>query len=218
MLSLTEENYLKSIYHLSQASGTVGVNELSRELGTKMSSVNAMMKKLHQKALISYESYKPVMLTEKGRREAALVVRRHRLTEMFLVQIMHFSWDQVHEIAEQMEHIRSAVFFEKMDAILGHPTHDPHGSPIPDKDGKIKRKRERKLSDCLVGETVLISSVSQGSDEFLRFLSQRKLSLGLSLKIKHIEPFDGTMQIIIKGRKPEFLSKVVCEKLMVSVS
>jgi DtxR family Mn-dependent transcriptional regulator len=104
MLSLTEENYLKAIFHLSAAEGHVGMNELSKELGTKMSTANAMMKRLSLKGLLDYESYKPVKLTERGRREAALVVRRHRLTEMFLVEVMHFSWDQVHEIAEQMEH------------------------------------------------------------------------------------------------------------------
>lgn len=215
MLSLTEENYLKAIFHLSAVDGHAGINELSKELGTKMSSVNAMMKKFCEKGLLDYESYKPVRLTDKGRREAAMIVRRHRLTEMFLVEVMHFSWDQVHEIAEEMEHIRSSVFFDKMDAMLGYPSSDPHGSPIPDKDGKIKKRREKKLSECQAGDELILSSVSQSSDEFLRFLSHRKLSLGLSLTVKKVEPFDGSMQIQVKARRPEFLSREVCEKLMV---
>lgn len=215
MLSLTEENYLKAIFHLSAAEGHVGMNELSKELGTKMSTANAMMKRLSLKGLLDYESYKPVKLTERGRREAALVVRRHRLTEMFLVEVMHFSWDQVHEIAEQMEHIRSSVFFDKMDAMLGYPSSDPHGSPIPDKDGRVKRRKEKKLSECRAGDKLLLSSVNQGSDDFLRFLSQRRLTLGLSFTVMKVESFDGSMQITVKGRRPEFLSREVCEKLMV---
>jgi DtxR family Mn-dependent transcriptional regulator len=218
MLSLTEENYLKAIFHLSPAGNHVSLNELSKALGIKMSTVTAMMKKLSQKGLLEYATYKPVNLTEQGRIEAALVIRRHRLTEMFLVEVMEFSWDQVHEIAEQMEHIRSSVFFDKMDTILGHPSTDPHGSPIPDKDGKIKKRKEKMLSECKEGDEVKISSVRQGSDEFLRFLSQRKLHLGLALTVKKIEPFDGSMRISIPGRRQEFLSRDVCEKLMVAFS
>lgn len=215
MLSLTEENYLKAIFHLSETDGYAGINELSKELGTKMSTVNAMIKKLSLKGMLEYETYKPVRLTRRGRREAAWVVRRHRLTEMFLVQVMQFSWDQVHEIAEQMEHIRSEVFFDKMDAILGFPSTDPHGSPIPDKDGKINRRKEKPLHDCSPGDVVILSSIHQGSDEFLRFLSDRSLTLGLLLTIESVEPFDGSMEIRVKGRKPQFLSKQVCEKLMI---
>ncbi len=137
MYSLAEENYLKGLFHLSDEAGEVGVNELSRHLGIKMPTVNSMVKKLCDKGLVHYESYKPLRLTPSGRKEAALIIRKHRLTEMFLVEKMGFGPDRIHEIAEQIEHIQSPEFFEKMDALLGYPTVDPHGSPIPDKAGQM---------------------------------------------------------------------------------
>ena len=138
MNSLTEENYLKALFNLSQEDGEVSVNELSKHLQIKMPTVTSMMKKLGEKKLVNYESYKPLKLTEKGRREAGLIIRKHRLTEMFLVEQMSFGWEQVHEIAEQIEHIHSPEFFEKMDELLGYPKFDPHGSPIPDKTGQME--------------------------------------------------------------------------------
>lgn len=139
MYSLAEENYLKGLFHLSNEAGEVGVNELSLHLGIKMPTVNSMMKRLCDKGLVHYESYKPLRLTTVGRKEAALIIRKHRLTEMFLVEKMGFSWERVHDIAEQIEHIQSPEFFEKMDLLLGHPTKDPHGSPIPDKAGRMPK-------------------------------------------------------------------------------
>ena len=133
MHSYTEENYLKALFNLANEMGEVSANELSKHLEIKMPTVNSMMKKLSEKKLVYYESYKPFKLTEKGKKEAGLVIRKHRLTEMFLVEKMDFGWEQVHVIAEQIEHIKSPEFFEKMDQMLGFPTIDPHGSPIPDK-------------------------------------------------------------------------------------
>jgi DtxR family Mn-dependent transcriptional regulator len=215
MNSLAEENYLKALFTLSNEKGEVNVNELSKRLDIKMPTVTSMMKKLSAKKLVHYESYKPLRLTEKGKRAAAIIIRKHRLTEMFLVEKMGFGWEDVHEIAEQVEHIQSPEFFEKMDELLGFPKLDPHGSPIPDKNGKIVWKEYSKLSECQAGDTVKLSAVINTSSEFLKFLNKRELSLGLKVKIKSVEPFDRTM-VVSYGKRPlETLSHTVCERLLV---
>ncbi len=215
MISLTEENYLKTLFNLSIESGEVNVNELSKRLGIKMPTVTVMMKKLSEKKLVNYESYKPLRLTEKGRREAGLIIRKHRLAEMFLVEKMGMGWEEVHDIAEQIEHIQSAVFFEKMDALLGFPKVDPHGSPIPDKNGKLVWKEYIKLSDCKEGDTVKLAAVIQTSSDFLKFLNSRNLRLGMKLKIRKIESFDRSIQVNYGQQNKETLSNTVCERLLV---
>ena len=218
MNSLAEENYLKALFNLSSETGEVNVNELSKHLRIKMPTVTSMMKRLAQKKLVHYESYKPLKLSEKGKREAGLIIRKHRLTEMFLVEKMGFSWDQVHEIAEQVEHIHSPEYFEKMDELLGHPKIDPHGSPIPDKNGKLVSKAQKKLSDCKAGEVMELSAVIHSSDDFLKFLNSRELKLGLKIKIMSVEPFDKSMVISYAKRPAETLSHIVCERLLVEKS
>lgn len=215
MHSYTEENYLKALFNLSAEKGEVTVNEVSKELGIKMPTVNSMIKKLAEKKLVQYESYKPLRLTEKGKREAALIIRKHRLTEMFLVQQMGFGWDEVHEIAEQIEHLQSPAFFEKMDALLGYPKTDPHGSPIPDKTGKMEWLEYEKLSSCKPGDTVMLSAVLQSSDEFLKFLNSRELKLGQKIKVKRIEKFDSSMTVSYGKKTNEMLSHTVSERLLV---
>lgn len=215
MNSLTEENYLKALFNIADDKGEVSVNDLSKYLCIKMPTVNSMMKKLSEKKLVHYESYKPLRLTEKGKKEAGLVIRKHRLTEMFLVNKMNFGWEYVHDIAEQMEHIKSPEFFEKMDELLGYPKIDPHGSPIPDKNGKLVWKEYNKLSDCKVGETVKLAAVIHTSSEFLKFLSTREMHLGVGIKIKYIESFDKSMTITYSKTHTEILSNVVCERLLV---
>lgn len=215
MHSYTEENYLKALFNLANEKGEVSANELSKKLDIKMPTVNSMMKKLSEKKLVHYESYKPLKLTEKGKKEAGLIIRKHRLTEMFLVQKMDFGWEQVHEVAEQMEHLHAPDFFEKMDEMLGYPTIDPHGSPIPDKSGKIDWKHYEKLSDCKAGETVKLSAVINGTDEFLKFLNTRELHLGVKIKIRQVEIFDGSMQVSYLKKTNETLSHTVAERLLV---
>ena len=215
MNSLTEENYLKAIFHLIDDEQNVTINELSKFLGIKMPSVNSMIKKFSQKNWVIYESYKPIKITDNGRIEAARVVRKHRLTEMFLVDKMGFGWENVHEIAEQLEHIQSEIFFDKMDEILNYPKIDPHGEPIPDKDGNIINQDFSKLSECMIGDKVTLRSVTISTDDFLNYLNQRELSLGIEIEILSIEKFDSSFTILFNNKK-ESLSKMVCDKLLVT--
>ncbi len=215
MNSLTEENYLKALFNIASEAGEVNVNELSKRLGIKMPTVTSMMKKLAEKKLVHYESYKPLHLTEKGKKEAGLIIRKHRLTEMFLVEKMNFGWEDVHDVAEQIEHIQSPAFFDKMDELLGYPKIDPHGSPIPDKNGKIVWKEYNKLSDCKAGEAVRLAAVINTSSEFLKYLNSRELRLEIKIKIKSVEAFDKSMIVSYGKRKTEILSNIVCERLLV---
>lgn len=215
MNSHAEENYLKALFNLSNGTGVVNVNELSKHLNIKMPTVTSMMKKLASKNLVHYESYKPLRLTDLGKKEAAAIIRKHRLMEMFLVEKMGFGWEQVHDIAEQIEHIQSPLFFEKMDEILGYPKVDPHGSPIPDKDGNLQWKEYIKLSDCKINDRVILGAVVNNSSDFLEFLNSRNLRLGLQITIKSIEPFDKTMVVQYENHPNETLSYTVCKRLLV---
>ena len=214
MNSLTEENYLKALYHLINDNDEVSVNDLSRQLNIKMPSVNSMIKKFADKKWVKYESYKPIKLTESGKKEASLIVRKHRLTEMFLVEKMGFGWEIVHEIAEQLEHIHSEVFFDKMDEILNYPKVDPHGEPIPDKDGNVIQPDFKKLSKCQENEIVELASVTTSSEEFLSFLNKRNLSLGTEIKVLQREDFDQSMKVFYNDQEENF-SKTVCDRLLV---
>jgi len=215
MDSLTAENYLKALFHLAGRTGEVGVSELAKRLRIKMPTVSSMMKKLAGQGLVHYRPYKPLRLTGRGRRAALLIIRKHRLIELFLVQNMGFRWDQVHDIAEQVEHVHAAELFEKMDAMLGFPKIDPHGEPIPDKHGKIQRATLHTLSSCREGETVTIRAVADASTEFLAYLNHHGLMLGVTITIRSVEPLDGSMKIASGKRRRETLSHPVCDRLLV---
>ena len=218
MHSLAEENYLKALFSLSSDNnGEVSVNDLSKHLCIKMPTVTSMMKKLAAKELVHYESYKPVRLTESGRKVAALVIRKHRLTEMFLVEKMGFKWDEVHDIAEQIEHIKAPSFFDSMEELMDYPQVDPHGSPIPDKDGNIKNYNYKKLSEFEEGCKVQVLGLNNSSKEFLEFLNSRCISLKTIMEIKSIEAFDSTMVVNYEGHNSESLSLKVCERLLVEL-
>jgi len=213
--SLTEENYLKALYHLTLDKGTVNVKELALYFGIKMPTVTSMIKRLSTKQLVHYESYKPLKLTDLGYKTAALIVRKHRLTEMFLVQKMGLGWEHVHDIAEQIEHIQSPLFFEKMDELLGFPTMDPHGSPIPDKNGRINPRMNLKLSECQVGQRVVLVAMLNDSSDFIKILNAKKLQLGQILQILSIQEFDKTMTLSYADHPAEMISHVVCQQLLV---
>lgn len=212
--SYTKENYLKALYHLTAEKGEVTINELAQHLNLKMPSVTSMVQKLSDEKLLKYEKYRPVRLTEKGRKEAGLIIRKHRLTEMFLVEKMQFGWEEVHNIAEQIEHIESAPFFQKMDEMLGYPTTDPHGSPIPDPQGKVGAIDNVALSEVKEGKTVRLAGLAQSGDDFLKFLNSKKIRLGTAIKVIRKETFDGSMQLLI-NKEEISLSDVVCRQLLV---
>ncbi|QRY57583.1 iron (metal) dependent repressor, dtxr family protein [Sphingobacterium siyangense] len=215
MISQTEENYLKALYNLTYLKGDANVNEISKRLDIKMPTVNSMMKKLADKGFVHYESYKPLRLTEEGKKEAALIIRKHRLTEMYLVEKMGFAWDEVHQIAEQIEHIHSPEFFSKMDELLGYPTVDPHGSPIPDSNGVMPLENYVFLNSCKVGDIVTLMAVQPSSKELLQYLTAKDLELGTTLIIKSIEPFDASITVEYKARPIEVLSSKVTATLLV---
>ena len=214
MLSLTEENYLKTLYHLGMGESEVSVLDLSVGLSIKMPTVNSMVKKLSEKGLVNYEKYRPLSLTEKGKKEAGLIIRKHRLTEIYLVEKMGFAWDEVHEIAEQVEHIKSATFFNKISEILNHPKVDPHGSPIPDENGVLPALNYVKLSDCAINDVVTFAGVANSLDSFLRLLGNINLKLGETIKIKSHQDFDKSMKILFSD-KIENLSESVCQNILV---
>lgn len=217
MLSFTEENYLKAIYRLSEG-GTKSVltNEIAEIMSTKAASVTDMIKKLSLKNLIGYEKYYGVKITKQGKSEALMVIRKHRLWETFLVEKLQFSWDEVHDVAEQLEHIQSNLLIEKLDEFLGFPTADPHGHPIPDKHGKIQTVRQIPLSDVVVSKKCVVRSVKDGSPSFLQYLSKIGVYIGAPVVILEKIDFDGSLEILIDGNKKVFISRDAAQNLLVT--
>ncbi len=217
MYSTTEENYLKSLYALADQKEKVSISELSRLLKVSLPTVNSMIKNLESQGLVNYKKYEPISLTKKGKKEAALVIRKHRLTEMYLVKQMGFGWEEVHEIAEQLEHINSPVLFDRMNELLGFPKTDPHGSPIPDKDGEIIFVSHTKLSDCKAGEVVKLIALANSSTDLLKFLNKIDLNLGTEMEIKFVESYDSSMVVCYKNHSSEIFSQIVCNHLLVEL-
>ncbi|MBJ7429098.1 MAG: metal-dependent transcriptional regulator [Bacteroidia bacterium] len=214
MRTLAEENYLKAIYNLSQQESGATASKLSEQLNVKLPTINSMVNKLAEKELVEYQKYKGFILTAKGQKYALEVIRKHRLTELFLVKIMGFGWEEVHDIAEEVEHIKSPAFFEKMDLILSNPKFDPHGTPIPDKEGKLPKNTLKQLSSIEVGKTTTFVAVSDSSTDFLSYLSRVGLTLYSSIQIIDREVFDGLLKI--KTNKQTItLSGQVADKILV---
>ncbi len=216
-LSYTEENYLKTIYRLSDGgANSVATNEIAESLETKAASVTDMVKKLSAKSLISYERYYGVKITKQGRTAALGIVRKHRLWETFLVDKLQFSWDEVHEVAEQLEHIQSPLLIEKLDAFLGFPTVDPHGHPIPDKNGKLQEVRCIALSELGLKRKSIVRSVNNGTPAFLQYLSKIGVYIGASVSIQEKIEFDGSLEILLDGKKRVFISRDAAQNLLVT--
>jgi DtxR family transcriptional regulator, Mn-dependent transcriptional regulator len=215
MLSLTEENYLKTIYHLSDGgSKSVLTNELAEAMNTKAASATDMIKKLSAKEFISYEKYYGVNVTQKGKTEALLVIRKHRLWETFLVEKLGFSWDEVHEVAEQLEHINSPRLIQKLDEFLGYPTIDPHGDPIPDSKGKLKVLPLVSLDQVKTGYHGKITAVKDSDSNLLKFLDKIGARPGIKIKILGKEAYDESMEILIDDHRV-FISKEVSQNILV---
>lgn len=202
MLSKSEENYLKAIYHLSASIPEgISTNAIAQQLETKASSVTDMVKKLADKELVFYKKYQGVTLTKSGEKVAANVIRKHRLWEVFLVEKLSFNWDEVHEVAEQLEHIQSEKLIDELDSFLGYPKRDPHGDPIPDKDGNINILEKSLLSTLPVKTQVICVGVKDTSSDFLRYLDKQGIALGKEISIIEKENFDNSMRIEIDQKE-----------------
>ena len=209
MFTLSEENYLKAIYHLELDTGKgVSTNAIAKKLETKASSVSDMIKKLSEKDVVVYKKYKGVTLTAFGKKIAASIVRKHRLWEVFLVDKLNFSWDEVHDVAEQLEHIKSPKLVNQLDSFLGFPSHDPHGDPIPDKDGGLKIIEKSLLSTLEKNETGVCVGVNDSSSEFLKFLDKKEITLGKQIIVLEKEDFDDSLSIQIDGKKLSISNKI----------
>lgn len=213
MYSQAEENYLKCIYALEMEHGEeVSTNLIASKIKTKASSVTDMLKKLSVKDLVAYKKYQGVRLTERGREAALSVVRKHRLWECFLVQKLDFKWDEVHEIAEQLEHIESDLLIDKLDAFLRFPKTDPHGDPIPDKHGRMIISETVRVLDMRIGSSGILTGVKDSSGPFLKYLNKKNLALGDKIKVIDIEPYDQSVHIETRTHRL-VLSNNVAENL-----
>lgn len=216
MLSFTEENYVKGIYALTRNHDKgASTNEIAHFMKTKASSVTDMVKKLSKKKLINYVPYQGVTLTEEGRLTAVKVLRKHRLWEVFLVDKLGFKWDEVHEIAEELEHIQSDKLIEKLDMFLGYPKQDPHGDPIPDKDGNMLDLRDTTIADLTKNQFGMIIGLKDTSPEFLKFLESAGLTLGKTIGIKDVVDYDNSMVISVNMTHERTISHMIAKNLYV---
>ncbi|WP_426431754.1 metal-dependent transcriptional regulator [Winogradskyella sp. HB-48] len=215
MITLSEENYLKTIYHLENLEGSaVSTNAIAEKIETKASSVTDMVKKLADKDFVNYKKYQGVSLTKKGKNTALNIIRKHRLWEVFLVDKLNFSWDEVHDVAEQLEHIKSPKLIDELDAFLEYPTYDPHGDPIPDKDGNFSKSDKVKLSKVSLLTDCKFVGVNDSSSDFLKYLDKNKIALGCQIKVLARESFDESMTILVEDTELN-ISKTVSNNLFV---
>lgn len=195
-MTLSEEDYIKAIYHLGKGEGNpISTNAIAEQMSTKPSSVTDMVKKLFDKNLVHYQKYKGVYLSKTGIEVALSIIRKHRLWEVFLVEKLDFAWDEVHVVAEQLEHIKSEQLIDKLDSYLGNPKVDPHGDPIPSKDGKFVKAIKKLVSEVPIGTQGICIGVKDSSPAFLKFLDKHKIALGDTFRIMEREDFDGSVQL-----------------------
>ncbi|WP_372472747.1 metal-dependent transcriptional regulator [Capnocytophaga sp. ARDL2] len=215
MLSHSEENYLKAIYHLSLTEEEgISTNSIASKVDTKASSVTDMLKKLNQKQLINYQKYKGVLLTNLGIHTAKMIIRKHRLWEVFLVEKLNFNWDEVHEIAEELEHIKSEKLINALDTFLGFPKEDPHGDPIPNAKGKIHSREKQLLSESIENRQYICVGVKDSSSDFLQYLDRQNIALGTKMKVVKKEIFDQSITVLFNENEV-VLSKIVTQNLFV---
>jgi len=216
-MTFSEENYLKTIYHLTAATNAeVSTNAIAEMIATKASSVTDMLKKLAEKDLVHYKKYQGVSLTEKGKLSAKMIVRKHRLWEVFLVEKLKFTWDEVHDIAEQLEHIKSEQLINKLDDFLGNPSEDPHGDPIPNAKGQITVIEKQLLSELQENQIGICVGVKDSSASFLKYLDKNSLALGTKIEVLSQEDFD--LSLRIKANDQELLiSTKIASNLYVTV-
>jgi DtxR family Mn-dependent transcriptional regulator len=214
-VSISKENHLKTIFHLQQEQGLVTTNALAAALNTRPASVTDMLKKLKEQKLLIYERYKGFKLNNEGRKAALQVIRKHRLWEYFLVKKLQFGWDEVHEIAEELEHISSRELIDRLDAFLGFPESDPHGDPIPDSQGRLQVRRQLSLSDLPLNKVAQVSGIASQTSEMLELLQYNHIRLGTRLEIRKKFPFDNSLEVKVRNRPAITLSAQVAKNVLV---
>jgi DtxR family Mn-dependent transcriptional regulator len=216
ILTYSEENYLKAIFHLSEE-GKKGVstNDISAEMKTRPASVSDMLRKLGDKSVIEYRKYYGVHITEDGKKLALQTIRKHRLWEVFLVEKLNFSWDEVHEVADELEHIKSKILIQRLDEYLGFPKFDPHGDPIPDEYGDVRSRPRLPLSEIEISGTGQIVAVKDSSAAFLRYLDKVGAYIGARIKVIDKVEFDGSIEILVDNKKSIFMSKEVVNNILI---
>lgn len=215
-LTITEENYLKAIYVLSgEAHGRITNSAIAERLEINPATVTEMLRRLHKKRVIDYNRQEGASLTRVGRNLALKVVRKHRLWETFLVQKMEFTWAEVHEVAEQLEHLRSEKLTERLDKLLGYPQFDPHGDPIPDRNGRLPTSRAIPLSVKTPGKRYKLVGVADDSPIFLTLLDDLKLALNDTIEIRRIQKFDKSVNVLLNGKTRATLSWEISNNLLV---
>jgi DtxR family Mn-dependent transcriptional regulator len=214
MASENVEDYLKSIYKLQEGGGKVSTSSLSERLGVSAPSVTEMIKKLADEGILAYAPYKGVELTAEGRKRALKILRRHRLWELFLVEVLKYPWHEIHDEADRLEHFTSEKLERRLDEALGFPRKDPHGDVIPSTDGSIERVEYRSLSDVKPGETVTVARVNDSSAQVLQYASRLGIGLKRRIKVKEHVEFDGSLRVEI-GRKERFVSAKLAENIFV---
>jgi DtxR family Mn-dependent transcriptional regulator len=198
----SEENYLKAIFHLGgQGTAAISTNAIAEQMETKPSSVTDMVKKLSEKGLVHYKRYQGVLLTATGKATALTIIRKHRLWEVFLVEKLDFSWDEVHEVAEQLEHIKSEKLIDRLDQMLEFPKYDPHGDPIPGKNGEFQERDKQLLSKMPLKSKGVCVGVKDSSATFLKFLDKNNIALGNLIEVLDKEDFDNSLHIRVGDRK-----------------
>ena len=218
MITRTEENYLKTIFSVfMQTQNNVSTNEIANLLDTSPASVTEMIKKLQEKNLVIYEKYNGVRLSNEGETKAITIIRKHRLWETFLVRKLDFSWSEVHDIAEQLEHIKSEKLIDKLDQLLNYPKFDPHGDPIPSKNGVFNYQERISIFEMDVNEEGIIMGVSLDNKDFLDYLTKLKISIGTRIKVIEIIKFDQSMKIEFDS-KTEHISKEIAENILIKIN
>jgi DtxR family transcriptional regulator, Mn-dependent transcriptional regulator len=218
-ISFTEENYMKAIFAINQANNGSGAstNQLSEHLHNKAASVTDMLKRLSEKKLVHYEKYKNVFLNAKGEKMAIAIIRKHRLWEVFLMEKLKFKWDEVHDIAEQLEHIKSEELISRLDDFLGKPKFDPHGDPIPDAKGHLNPLKAKPLNQFKTKGVFIFMGVTEHSKSFLQYLSSLSLRIGDTLKVEEINDFDNSLKIKINKNHSCFFSDKVSSNILVEI-
>lgn len=213
--SAAEENYIKAIYHLELKKSVVSTNDLADAMQTKAASITDMLKKLKNKKLVSYKPYYGCNLTSKGTALALLIIRRHRLWEFFLSEKLGFNWNEVHDVAEELEHVGSEKLINKLDEYLGYPKVDPHGDPIPDSKGNIEEVNHLPLADFEFNKSGIVVKIGEQSPPLLRVLEQKKISIGSKIKILQKTEFDQSMEIKINNKHAAHISKELAENIFI---